>query len=113
MKANAPSRNDIMKAFYLLACIVLCASVLPAQYSVSNLSQLGDYQSARSSSFDRTGGNHDYVSLRPGETIEIFNEDGPGEVRHIWTTLPPWSEAYHLKKIVLRMYWDNEPSPSV
>jgi hypothetical protein len=113
MKTNAAWRNDIMRALYLLACSVLCAPVLLAQYSVSNLSQLADYQSARSSSFDRSGGNHDYTSLKPGETVEIFNEDGPGEIRHIWTTIPPWSEAYHLKKIVLRMYWDNEQNPSV
>jgi hypothetical protein len=84
-----------------------------AQSSVSNLPQLRDYQSERSSSYDRTGGNHDYTSLKPGETLEIFNEDGPGEIRHIWTTIPPWSEVYHLKKIVLRMYWENERDPSV
>ena len=100
-----------MRALCLLAWTVLYAPVLLAQYSVSNLAQLGDYQSARSSSFDRTGGNHDYTSIKPGETVEIFNEDGPGEIRHIWTTIPPWSEAYHLKKIVLRMYWDNETEP--
>ena len=102
-----------MRALSLLACALLFAPGLRAQYSVSNLPQLGDYQSQRSSSFDRTGANHDYTSIPPGGTVEIFNEDGPGEIRHIWTTIPPWSEVYHLKKIVLRMYWDSEATPSV
>jgi hypothetical protein len=93
--------------------MLLCSQSLFAQYSIKDLAQLPDYESQRSSSFDRTGGNHDYRSLKPGETAEIFNEEGPGEIRHIWTTIPPWSETYHLKKIVLRMYWDNERSPSV
>ncbi len=93
--------------------VMLCSQGLFAQYAIENLPQLPDYQSQRSSSFDRTGGNHDYTSLKAGEAIEIFNEEGPGEIRHIWTTIPPWSEVYHLKKIVLRMYWDNEKTPSV
>jgi hypothetical protein len=32
-----------------------------------------------------TGGNHDYVTI-PGETVKIFDQDGPGEIRHICTT---------------------------
>jgi hypothetical protein len=86
---------------------------LLAQDSIDRLSQLEDYQSERSSSYDRSGGNGDYRSLKPGETLTIFDADGPAEIRHIWTTLPSWSEAYHLKKVVLRMYWDDETTPSV
>src|SRR5271169_3522074 len=82
--------------------------LLQAQSSIDRLSQLEDYQSERSSSYDRSGGNGDYRSLKAGETLTSFDADGPGEIRHIWTTLPPWSEAYHLKKVVLRMYWDDE-----
>lgn len=102
-----------MRASIWLAAVVLCSPALFAQYPLGNLSQLSDYESQRTSSFDPTGGNHDYVSLKPGQTLEIFNAGGPGEIRHIWTTIPPWSEVYHLKKIVLRMYWDNEETPSV
>jgi hypothetical protein len=46
---NAAGRNNVMRALCLLACTVLCAPVLLAQYSVNNLAPLGDYQSARSS----------------------------------------------------------------
>ena len=83
-----------------------------AQFTVSRLATLGDYESRRSSSFDRAGSNHDYISLKVGETVAVFDEAGPAEIRHIWITMAT-SEAYHLKKVVLRMYWDNEAEPSV
>lgn len=102
-----------MKTWAWFGMLVLGAQILVGQDSVSPLAQLGDYESQRSSSYDRSGGNGDYRSVKPGETIEIFNENGPGEIRHIWTTIPPWSEVYNLKKIVLRMYWDDEVQPSV
>jgi len=98
----------------LLGILLLSPKLLlRAQSSIDRLSQLEDYRSKRSSSYDLSGGNGDYRSLKAGETLTIFDADGPGEIRHIWTTLPPWSEVYHLKKVVLRMYWDDEATPSV
>ena len=83
-----------------------------AQFAVRDLTRLGDYESQRTSSFDRTGANGDYRSLKAGQTLELFAEAGPAEIRHIWITMAT-GEAYHLKKTVLRMYWDNEIEPSV
>ena len=94
-----------------LALFATCAST-NAQVSNRPLWQLRDYESARSSSYDRQGGNHDYISVKPSETATLFDESGPGEIRHIWITMAT-PEAYHLKKVVLRMYWDNETTPSV
>ncbi len=102
-----------MKTAARLATLLLFSQSLSGQLAVSNLPRLGDYESERSSSYDRSGGNADYRSLKPAETVEIFNEEGPAEIRHIWMTIPPWSEAYNLKKVVLRMYWDDESRPSV
>ena len=92
---------------------VLCFG-LPAcaQFSVSDLSQLRDYESHRSSSFDRSGANGDYKNLKAGGELVLFDEMGPAEIRHIWITMDS-PEAYHLKKIVLRIYWDGEKTPSV
>src|SRR5262249_50123173 len=97
-----------------LACLALTlsAGISLAQFSVSDLSRLRDYESQRTSSFDRTGANHDYENLKAGGQLVLFDEAGPGEIRHIWITAAS-PEAYHLKKIVLRMYWDGETSPSV
>jgi hypothetical protein len=89
-------------------------SVFPAvaQFSVSDLSQLRDYESRRTSSYDKTGGNGDYKNLKAGGELVLFDEVGPAEIRHIWITMDS-PEAYHLKKIVLRVYWDGEKTPSV
>ncbi len=102
-----------MKTYWY--AFVLLALSLPVfgQYSVRDLPNLPDYESERASSFDHTGGNHDYVSVEPGQTVTIFDEEGPAEIRHIWTTLPPWSEAYAHQKVVIRAYWDGESDPSV
>jgi hypothetical protein len=43
-----------------------------------------------------------------GETMELYNEGGADP--HVWITMA--GEVYHLKKVVLRMYWDGEAEPS-
>lgn len=101
------------RSLLFCAVVLLVSAIARAQFNVSDLSKLNEYQSERASSFDRSGGNHDYVSVDPGQTVTIFDFDGPGEIRHIWTTIPPWSEAYAHQKVVLRAYWDGESSPSV
>lgn len=66
----------------------------------------------RLSSYDRTGGNFDWVEIEPGTTREIANIDGAGCIKHIWCTM--WSnDKQQLRKVVLRMYWDGEETPSV
>lgn len=71
-----------------------------------------DYILKRSSSYDRTGGNADARPVAPGSTITVLDEDGPGQISHIWFTIAD-KEQYHLKKIVLRMHWDGETTSSV
>ena len=100
-----------MKCLHPLSFFIL-ASPLLAQFSVSDLAHLGNHESQRSSSYDRSGGNGDYRSLKSGATFALFDESGPAEIRHIWITVAT-GEAYHLKKVVLRMYWDGEREPSV
>ena len=76
------------------------------------LAQPHFYLQKRVSSYDRTGGNEDYRAIAPGETLTVMDESGPGIITHIWFTFAS-DEAYHLKKLVLRMYWDGEATPSV
>lgn len=46
----------------------------------------------------------------PGQTtINLANIDGPGAIQHIWLTVHPES----WRRLVLRMVWDGEPTPSV
>ncbi len=79
---------------------------------IGTLSQPKDYVLRRISSWDRTGANADYRPLEPGQTLTLLDEKGPGEISHVWITINS-SESYHLKKLVLRMYWDGESDPSV
>jgi Protein of unknown function (DUF2961) len=71
-----------------------------------------NYRSLKQSSYDRTGGNNDAWPIAAGGTKEVFSSDGPGVITHIWFTIAADSR-YHLKEIVLRMYWDGEARPSV
>lgn len=79
---------------------------------VSDLTKPHNYIQKRISSYDRTGGNADYRPMAVGETLRLLDEAGPGEISHVWITIAS-DEQYHLKKIVLRMYWDSEATPSV
>lgn len=70
------------------------------------------YTPHRASSSDPTGANADARRVAPGATLTVLDTDGPGTIAHIWFTIAD-SEPYSLKRIVLRMYWDGETSPSV
>ncbi len=103
-----------------VALVAVAACLLPhsaaGQFAVGDLPFLCDYESQRSSSYDLAGGNRDYRSLRAGETVTLLDADGPGEIRHIWVTLPLWhpgAEIYAPQRTVLRAYWDGETQPSV
>jgi len=49
------------------------------------------------------------ITLNPLTTTEIASIDGSGIIRHIWMTIT--DKAY--RKVILRMYWDDEQIPSV
>lgn len=80
--------------------------------TLSNLAKLRDFRSKRFSSFDRTGGNHDWWDLEAGQTLAIADTASAGCVKHIWMTTNCEAPAY-LRRLVIRMYWDGEETPSV
>jgi hypothetical protein len=71
-----------------------------------------NYKSLKQSSFDRTGGNRDSWTIAPAQTIEVFKSDQPGVITHVWFTIAAQGRD-HLKELVLRVYWDGNPKPSV
>ena len=77
-----------------------------------DLTRLQTYTSHRASSSDPTGANADARRVEPGASLTLLDTDGPGKVSHIWFTISS-DEPYHLKRIVLRIYWDGEATPSV
>lgn len=86
--------------------------------SIDTLFVLNKCKSRRVSSYDKSGGNHDWLDIEPGDIKVLADIAGCGIIRHIWCTT--WvstsggkSEKYYLRKLVLRMYWDGEDEPSV
>ena len=49
------------------------------------------------------------ITLEPETTTALTDIEGPGIIQHIWITVHP--KAY--RDTVLRMYWDDEDTPSV
>lgn len=66
----------------------------------------------RISSYDRTGANADFITIGIKEKFELCNLTCAGIIKHIWMTLAS-EDPYYLRKIILRMWWDNEENPSV
>lgn len=83
------------------------------QTSLASLARLrNNVRRGRVSSYDRTGGNRDWVNIEAGEKMNIAEIDGPACIKHIWCTL--WTEdRYQYRKIILRIWWDDEEQPSV
>ena len=77
-----------------------------------DLTRQQTYTPHRASSSDPTGANADARIVAPGATLAVLDADGPGTISHVWFTIAD-NESYHLKRIVLRMYWDGETTPSV
>ena len=100
-------------------------------------------RSARVSSWDHTGMNNDHFVIQPGETAVLADIEGPGKITHLWFVqacrriLGPGLQSYpkagafmaetagtsglsyedndpdYYRKILIRMYWDNSPTPNV
>ncbi len=104
-----------MKNLLLLLVYFTCCPAALAQNAsdwLAGLPQARNYAQKRASSYDRSGGNADYRRIAPGETLVLMDEAGPGEITHVWTTM--WARGgAPLKALVLRIYWDGEPTPSV
>jgi len=101
-------------------CIGLCALVTvlmvvqagPVGADLASLPFLRDAIAGRVSSYDVTGGNADSWDFESGQTREIARLEGPGAITHMWFTVAARGPGYY-RKIVLRIYWDEEPTPSV
>ena len=76
------------------------------------MARLRNYKARRSSSWDRTGKNADWVVVEPGQTATLLDIKGAGVITHVWFTINS-QDQMHLKNLVLRAWWDGENSPSI
>lgn len=79
---------------------------------MEQLTDLKDYRSKRISSWDRTGGNRDWVTLSSGGKAVLADIKGSGCIRHMYATLLSF-DRFCYRNLIIRMYWDDEEKPSV
>ena len=112
--------NVALRLFLTVSFLIAAQPAAPAQApsgrgELDTLAQFRSYKSRRVSSRDPTGGNDDGQwknPIKPGETRLLADIRGAGVIKHMWFTINS-PERYHLKALVLRMYWDGEATPSV
>ncbi|MDZ7337794.1 MAG: DUF2961 domain-containing protein [candidate division KSB1 bacterium] len=100
----------------LTACLSCCGTVMAQSvvesFSLGRLPYFKPSRLRQISSYDRTGGNADRLSIPRGQTAVLADIHGPGVITRIWVTIA-CRDPHFLRRIVLRMFWDEEPSPSV
>jgi len=77
-----------------------------------DLTILRDQKSRRVSSWDRSGRNQDWIDIAPGATATLADLRGAGCINHFYAA-PLSFDRMYLRKVVIRMYWDGEDTPSV
>jgi len=106
-------------SFLFLGLVLATSFSLIAQTSppleprpFDNLFVIRDTKTIRISSWDRSGGNADYVKIAPGETKTIADIQGTGIIRRFYMA-PYAGDRMRGRKVILRMYWDGQKDPCV
>jgi hypothetical protein len=55
----------------------------------------------------------DRLDVPPGAILTLADLQGPGRIVRIWMTTPIINQPRALRDAVLRIFWDDEPHPSV
>ena len=96
-----------------------------AGFPPSQIFLMRDGSSYQFTTFDDKTKQKEY-NLKPGETKTLVDHQTPGIITRMWFTLSGWfwenwdgddesrwPDATILKKIILRIYWDGNPFPSI
>ncbi len=103
-------------AIFLLILFVGCNSGYRADIksliAPSSLPYLKTSKLIQVASVDTSGGNDDRLFIAPGKKVNILHVEGPGMIVRIWLKVDS-RDPYYLRRIVIRMYWDDNEKPSV
>jgi hypothetical protein len=102
--------------FFLIALLIPGMGV--SQESSNEMMELTriktGVKSRQVSSYDRTGGNADFIgNIKDGSKFDLLNVKGAGVINRIWITIAPEAHQLSRNDIILRMYWDGSTYPSV
>ena len=108
-----PRHRFMVSSFAALVfSCVLCAQETRLGGPLDSLSHLQDTKTARISSYDRSGGNGDMVSIPPGQTKTLAEISGAGVIRRFYMA-PLSTDRMRYRKMILRIYWDGQKDPCV
>lgn len=82
------------------------------RHPLHSLFTRSDARSRRASSWDRRGGNWDFIVVPAGETASLLEVEGAGCVSHLYCALA-FPELTDYRDAILRCFWDGEETPSV
>ncbi len=107
-----PAFSGLILLFSVTSCNTGYRTDIQHLVSPAALPYLKNCKLIQVSSSDTSGGNKDGISIAPGKKVTIFDAEGPGMVVRMWFAIDS-RDPYFLRRIVLRIYWDNEAKPSV
>ena len=79
---------------------------------LGELARIRNVTTRRVSSWDRTGGNMDFLVVQPGQQVTLADIGGAGCINHIWCT-HSCDQPDFLRRVVLRARWDGEEGYSI
>jgi hypothetical protein len=82
-------------------------------FFLKNMVEIKRTTTKRISSWDRTGANRDFISIPLEDTVVLADIRGAGCINHFYVSPEVISDRHHLRKLLLRMFWDGEKNPSV
>ena len=72
--------------------------------ALGNLPRIRNVKSKRISSWDKTGGNDDFIIIHHGVTAVLADVTGAGVINHFWCTIGTYQVDYW-RRIELKMRW--------
>lgn len=103
---------NLLLLFFVTSCEMGNRENIAGLIDPAELPYLKNSKMIQVSSLDTSGGNDDHIQLAPGKKVNILDVEGPGMITRIWLAVDS-PDPYYLRRIVIRMYWDNESKPSV
>ncbi len=106
------SITSILFSVFLVSCDSVNNADIERLISPAALPLLKNSKLIQVSSHDLGGGNDDFIVIPAGKKARILDVEGPGMITRIWFALNS-PDPYFLRRILIRIYWNNEKNPSV
>lgn len=102
----------LLATLFLTSCDSVYRTDVQKLISPSALPYLKKSKMIQVSSSDTSGGNVDKITIEAGKKVSIIDVEGPGVIVRMWFSVKS-PDPFYLRRIIIRMYWDNEKNPSV